>query len=588
MKPPTPAPWRRRLRRPVIALGSVIAVTALICWLWLHRLEKQGLALAITGQEAIKTLSAQAAAIGSGDASAIARYYEPNYRGSVLGDWQEALLSDRDGISIFRWSEAVEAAPVQQRLSRFLSSLGTIEASRMKLDSVEQIHGAGGATVRSILWLRGVHPNGQRYESHSTLRLVLAAHEDGWLITEQELLSGETVTGPATAFREVAEESGLDFIAARNPLFATPEWDPKMFGILKYGGAGVSAADYDNDGWDDILFANGAAMRLYRNQGDGTFLETTVEAGLPETLIGVNVALFADFDNDGDQDLFLGLFTSDNRLFENLGDGTFRDVTEAAGLGGLMVTVASAADYDHDGFLDLYVGRYLDPRTELPDTLFYTRNGEGNSLLRNVGGLRFEEVTESAGVREGGLTLGVSWADFDGDSYDDLYVANDFGRNALLRNLGDGTFRDVSEETNALDFGFGMSSSWGDVDNDGDFDIYVSNVHSGQRWYGQAATLRQYLLTSLRQGTFRQDYPLYREIFEYAGTDWHNYGDRMVKGNSLLINDNGRTFLDVAEAANTNPFGWYWGSGFLDYDYDGRLDIYAANGWITGKTHDDL
>ncbi|MBZ0113950.1 MAG: VCBS repeat-containing protein [Thermoanaerobaculia bacterium] len=557
----------------------------------LQRLESQALALATSGQEAIKTLSALAKAIGEGDATEIERHYVEGYDGRVLGDWNSVLTSHRDEIEVHTWSplqaNAAESA-IKDRVGEFLGSLGTVEMSKLKLDSVETIHGDGGAKVRAILWIRGTGADQRRYEDHATLRLDLEASGEGWKLAGQELLAGETVIGPATGFREGATAAGVDFVARQNPRFSTLEWEPKTFGILRYGSAGVSAADYDEDGWDDILFADGAAMRLYRNQRDGTFQDVTAEVGLPTDLSGVNVGIFADFDNDDDQDLFLGVFTDQNRLYENDGTGHFSDVTATAGLGGLMVTVASAADYDRDGLLDLYVGRYLDPRSKLPDTLFYTRNGEGNSLLRNVGGLRFEDVTESAGVREGGLTLGVAWADYDEDGDDDIYVANDFGRNALLRNEADGTFSDVSAEAGALDFGFGMSSTWGDIDNDGDFDIYVSNVHSGQRWYGQAATLRQYLLTSLRQGTMRQDFPLYREIFAYAGSDWRNYGDRMVKGNSLLLNQSERGFEEVAEAAHANPFGWYWGSGMLDYDYDGRLDIYAANGWITGKTHDDL
>ena len=156
-----------------------------------------------------------------------------------------------------------------------------------------------------------------------------------------------------------------------------------------------------------------------------------------------------------------------------------------------------------------------------------------------------------------------------------------------MRNEGDGTFSDVAAESDAIDFGFGMSASFGDVDNDGDLDLYVSNVHSGQRWYGQATTLYQYLINSIKLGTIREDLPTYREIFRYTGADWAAYGDNFVKGNSLLLNDGGR-FTDVAEIAGANPFGWYWSSTFFDYDNDGRLDIYAANGWITGKSHDDL
>jgi enediyne biosynthesis protein E4 len=268
------------------------------------------------------------------------------------------------------------------------------------------------------------------------------------------------------------------------------------------------------------------------------------------------------------------------------------EVTDASGItkkgDGDFVVVAAAGDYDNDGDLDLYLGRYLDPRRNLPTTLFYTRNGEGNSLLRNDGGFRFTDVTRQAGINETGLTLGVAWGDYDADGDQDMYASNDFGRDALLRNNGDGTFSDVSRETGADDPGYGMSSTWGDIDNDGDLDIYVADVRSGQRWYGQAATLYKYLLTSARQGTFLEDFGTYAEIYRNAGDDWTNYGDKVVKGNALYLNDGAGKFADVSEAAGANPFGWYWSSTMFDYDNDGRQDIYAVNGWITGKSKDDL
>jgi hypothetical protein len=382
-----------------------------------------------------------------------------------------------------------------------------------------------------------------------------------------------------------------------NPLFSTPAWEPKTFGVIRFGSAGVSAADYDNDGWYDIFFGDGERPRLYRNRGDGTFADVTVRAGLPDGAPGVNVGIFADFDNDGFKDLFLGGFTDRSRLFRNAADPRspsgrrFVEVTDASGIrkkgDGDFVVVAAAGDYDNDGDLDLYLGRYLDPRKNLPTTLFYTRNGEGNTLLRNEGGFRFTDVTRQAGISETGLTLGVAWGDYDADGDQDMYAANDFGRDALLRNNGDGTFGDVSHASGADDPGYGMSSTWGDIDNDGDLDIYVSDVRSGQRWYGQAATLYKYLLTSTRQGTMLEDFGTYKEIYQNAGDDWMDYGDKVVKGNALYLNDGGK-FADVSEATNANPFGWYWSSTMFDYDNDGRQDIYAVNGWITAKSTADL
>lgn len=584
-----------------------------------QKLERDAKAWAETGTAAIQLMKEVAAGLESGDLDRVMASYSEAYTAEDQGPWRRTLRSDRDGIQIYDWSEdggrRLQKADVRQQHAALLAEIHSLEMAKLKLGLVEEVRGEHEMVVRAVLWLRGraaepldagdgssrlEHPV---LETQASFRMLLHREAAGWKIRSQRLIGGETVLGRAQGFTDVAAAAGVDYVAEINPLFSTPEWEPKAFGMIKYGSAGVSAADVDNDGWYDLFFADGKHPRLYRNlgadaEGAVRFQDVTRASGLPLDKPGINVGLFLDLDNDGDKDLFLGRFMEGSMLFRN--DGVdehgvvqLTDVTEKAGFGREFVVVASAADYDNDGDLDLYLGRYLDPRKNLPTTLFYTRNGEGNSLLRNDGDLRFTDVTEEAGVREGGLTLGVAWADYDTDGDADLYVANDFGRNALLRNEGpDETgkirFQDVTVESGTLDFGFGMSVTWGDVDNDLDLDLYVSNVHSGQRWFGQSATLSQYLATSVKQGTIFQDFPLYKEVFAYAGADWKEYGHRVVKGNSLMLSDGQGRFTDVAETAGADPFGWYWGSTFFDYDNDGKQDIYAANGWISGRSYDDL
>jgi hypothetical protein len=570
----------------------VIFMVGLAGKLYINHVEANAQLLAETGQAAIKLLNEYKAGVEKLNLETVLTCYDEEYASDMEGFWVEQLQSERDGVRVYEWGldelRPFKKADVREQVSRYLTNVRSVEEGKFKLDAVEQIHGAGSAIIRAILWVRGVNREGIAFESHALFRQWLRTIGGEWKIREQTLIYGETVTGDRSGFTDVTEKAGIDFFSHRNPMWETPEWLPKKFGIIKYGQGGVSTADYDNDGWYDIFFADGLRPRLYHNNGDGTFTDVTTKAKLPDEMIGIAVAIFADFDNDGYKDLFLGCSTGPNRLYRNNGDGTFTDVTEGAGLGGVLVTVAAAADYDRDGQLDLYLGRYLDPRTELPTTLFYTRNGAGNTLLHNDGNFHFTDVTAKAGVREGGLTLGVAWGDYDDDGYQDLYVTNDFGRNALFHNNGDGTFADVSRETGTLDYGYGMSATFGDINNDGHLDIYVSNVHSGQRWYGQAATLYRYLLTSIKQGTITEDYPLYKEIYSAVGADYAAYGDRVVKGNSLLVNDGTGHFKDISEASHTNPFGWYWGSTMFDYDNDGRQDIYAVNGWISGKKKDDL
>ena len=590
----------RRGKRLCYAVpGVLVAAVALTGLLYARNLQADAERLAEAGRGHQQLLQRLKQAIQRQDESEISRCYHPDYSSARGGSWEQVLSVDRDGAKTYQWRVTDvrgRRSGADDEFAELFQAIDTFESMQAKLVRVEEIDGTDRAVVKAFLRWRGTRsgnggtPLADDFESQVLLRLRTEkdANSGEWSIRDQELIHGKTTVGNGGGFRDATVAAGINFVASYNPRWSTPEWDPKIFGLVKHTTGGVTAADYDGDGWEDLLFVNGDGVLLYRNLGNATFTDATAAAGLPVRLIGGTVGIFADLDNDGDRDLFLGSSTDDNLLFRNEGDGTFTDVTEAANLGRGFVPVASAADYDGDGLLDLYLGRYLDPRVRLPTTLFYTRNSEGNSLLRNLGSLKFEDVTETAGVRDGGLTLGLAWADYDSDGDQDLYVANDFGRNGLYRNNGDGTFDDVAQESGALDFGFGMSASFGDADNDGDLDLYVSNVHSAQRWYGQAAILYQYLITSLMQGTIVDDLSTYLEIFELAGDGWSSIGDQMTKGNSLLINDGAGRFVDVSESSHANPYGWYWSSALLDFDNDGQQDIFAVNDWISAKSKDDL
>ena len=606
----------------------ILIVVFVLVKMKVNNLEENAQRLAQMGQAAQKVLGNYRDGVEKFDTAIVLNSFDDKFASERDGFWTEEMQSERDGVRVYQWrldeAKPFTKADVGEQVSRYLRTISKIEESKFKLDSVEQIISPEAFVIRSFLWIRGTRANANKrvneatpdateaFETQVLLRMWLRAAEDGWKITKQELIHGTTVAGDRKGFTDLwghmsfkAETSygapssaGIDFVSHKNPLFFTPAWNPKTFEIIKYGPAGVSAADYDSDGWYDVFFADGERPRLYRNNRDGTFADVTEAAGLPDKMTGINVAIFADFDNDGFKDLFLGCFTDRSRLFKSVADEQdasrrkFLEVTDASGItkkgDGDFVVVAAAGDYDSDGDLDLYTGRYLDPRKNLPTTLFYTRNGEGNSLLRNDGNFHFTDVTRQAGINETGLTLGVAWGDYNSDGHPDLYVANDFGRDALLKNNGNGTFTDVSRESGAFDPGYGMSSTWGDIDNDGDLDIYVSDVHSGQRWYGQAATLYKYIMTSVRQGTILEDFNVYKEIYQNVGADWTSYGDKVVKGNALYLNDGKGKFTDVSEASRVNPFGWFWSSTMFDYDNDGRQDIYAVNGWITAKSTQDL
>ncbi len=588
----------RRLRRAALALLLVFMAAGVGAKLYLDRVEGRAQRLASTGTSLNTFFKDYVDGLKSRDVGTVVKLHDARYVDERDGSWDETFVSSRDGVDVYAWtsSSAAPMTPVglraqtESQMSRF----ATIESGKIRIASIESLNADGSAVIRAVLWLRGSTPERRTRESWTTLRFRLRPLGSSWTIMGKELISGQTVIGAGEGFVDVTKQAGIDFEAGHNPMLLEPEWFPKKFGIMKYATAGVAAADYDNDGLCDIFFADGAHPCLYRNKGDGTFEDVTTMVGLPADLKAVHVALLVDLDNDGNRELFLGRSTGPNYLFRNEGRDSqgrhrgFTDVSATANIGGVWVATAAAADYDNDGKVDLYLGRYLDPRKNLPTTNFYTRNGEGNSLLHNEGQLQFRDVTESAGVREGGLTLGISFADYDRDGDQDIYVANDFGRNALFRNNGNGTFTDVSRQAGTTNLGYGMSASFADIDNDGDLDVYVASVHSGQRWFGNGVTLQRYFVTSLQEGTIVDDYPLYRELLGLTGWDWQTLGERVIRGNSLFLNNGDGTFTDVTEKCKANPHGWYWSSQIADLDNDGLQDIYAVNGWITGKTEDDL
>ncbi|MEE3327575.1 MAG: VCBS repeat-containing protein [Myxococcota bacterium] len=612
-------------------LGAVIlAVVGVVGYAWVLKVRSDR--VYETGKSINVFFKAYGSAIKSHDVDAMLDLYHDDYDNPSEGMWGETLLETGDeylaGVSadIYEWSvedpRHFKKSDVRVQLEGFNNKISEIESGKFKVEAIERAS-RRKAIVRVIWWMRGTVAEGEatHVESRATFRFWLQKNDDQWRITKKELLHGTLVRGAGVGFVDVAEESGIDFLAVHNRMLREdPDWKPTRFEIMQYAHGGVTASDYDGDGDDDLFFGDGLRPRLYRNKGDGTFEEVTAGAFAGQfdqdgNLPGSSVGLFLDLDNDGDEDLFVGRSTLPSKLFCNNGDGTFTEIRKDspvpalakdpgvsrpnAATRGEWVAVASAADFNNDGLVDLYVGRYLDPRENLPTTLFYTRNGEGNTLLMNNGDLTFSDVTEEMGVRDGGLTLGTAWGDYDNDGDADLYVANDFGRNAFFENQGpSGTldangnpvwnpFKEISRKNGTVDISYGMSATFADLDNDADLDLYVSNVHSGQRWFGNKATLQNYIANSMRQGEFVDDAAIFDQLGKLAEDKWA-LGDRVIRGNSLFRNDGAEGFSDITEESQVNPHGWYWGSLIFDFDNDGRQDIYATNGWISGEVADDL
>jgi enediyne biosynthesis protein E4 len=356
------------------------------------------------------------------------------------------------------------------------------------------------------------------------------------------------------------------------------------------------------DGVTDHSKADGkeATNHLYRNNGDGTFTDVTAQAGVPGKGFAMGVTA-GDYDNDGYEDLYITNWGS-AILYHNNGDGTFTDVTEKAGVQNNHFGVGAAfVDYDRDGRLDLFVGNYLkfDPHAK---RLYYTADafagpldyeGEGNRLFHNNGDGTFTDVSERAGVANPvGRAMGVAVGDFDNDGWPDIYVANDQMESYLYHNNHDGTFTNVALEQNVAygtngDTPSAMGPIFTDYDNDGALDIFVSDMRY-HRLFRNSLSDKFFTDTTAESGvahmsgqyvgwgdaSFDFDNDGWKDLFVVnGGLHW------LVPMEDLLLRNNGNgTFTDVSEEA-----GPYFkekkvgrGAAFADYDNDGWIDAFIV------------
>ncbi|HTT19317.1 MAG TPA: FG-GAP-like repeat-containing protein [Candidatus Sulfotelmatobacter sp.] len=346
-------------------------------------------------------------------------------------------------------------------------------------------------------------------------------------------------------------------------------------GVDVYGNNGVAVGDFDNDGFDDLYVCQAAGLpnRLFRNRGDGTFEDVTEKSGVG-VLDFTSCALFADFENRGLQDLLL-VGATGPLLFVNDGNGKFslqKDAFHFARPPQGTFTHAAVSDYNRDGRLDIYFCLYnyyqgLD-QYRYPVPYFDARNGPPNYLFRNSGQWQFDDVTEASGLHidNDRYTFACSWGDISGDGWPDLYVVNDFGRNVLYRNKGDGTFEAISGEAHVDEVGAGMSSCWLDVDNDGRQDIYAAGM-----WV--AAGMRVFEDPHFHPEDPEQIRGLYR---------------RHMIGNSLYRNLGEGMFENVAMKSGAEKGRWSWSADAWDFDNDGFPDLYVANGYLSGLEKRDV
>lgn len=314
------------------------------------------------------------------------------------------------------------------------------------------------------------------------------------------------------SFRDVSESAGID-VSAIDPVIMA---------------GGVVWFDYNNDFYPDILFVNGKApLRLFRNDWDGTFTDVTEIAGLL-SYVNTMGAVAEDFDGDGNTDVFVTTFAdAPNVLLKNNGTGSFTNLSLSAGITHAAYSAsATVGDPDGDGDADIYVANYLDG----PEA---TDGGQPNFLYRNDGNFRFTEVAEELGLADAGCGLGATFTDLNQDGRQDLYVANDYGyliqANELFLNGVDG-FRASAERNGSAATINAMGIAKGDYDNDGDPDLYVTNIRENP------------LFNNIDNGSF----------FNYASA---------------------QAGVDLPELTS-------WGTSFTDFNLDGLLDLIVTNGQV--------
>ena len=333
---------------------------------------------------------------------------------------------------------------------------------------------------------------------------------------------------------------------------------------------GLAIGDVNGDGLDDVYRCQGPGLpnRLLLHQPNGTVRDYSAESKT-DWLDGSSAALILDFNNDGIQDLAVAT-RGGVLIMQNDGTGKFELVSKL-GPDGIDCQSLAAADYDNDGDLDLFVCAYR-PATSgrNGDFVFHDAvTGGHNFLFRNdIEGSKWSwnDVTAEVGLSEGAsrYSLAAAWEDYDNDGDQDLYVANDYGRNYLYRN-DNGRFVDATVDAGLQDTGFGMSVDWGDYNQDGFIDLYVGNMFSSA---GHRITSNP----KFQPNSSSERKALYR---------------RMAKGNSLFKNVDGK-FTEVTDTAGVAMGRWAWSSVFTDINNDGMDDIVIANGYITSEDSSDL
>jgi hypothetical protein len=434
----------------------------------------------------------------------------------------------------------------------------SLEDARFKVKHVEFSEDGQHAHAKIKFFIVGQHDGDGRQwlKGLAEIDAVKSGAEetDPWQLERMQLTE---MTSKITVLEWFSEVSGPAGLNQQFPAFGKGD----NGGFVNHGAA---VADVNADGFLDVAASGLSGNFLYLNDGDGTFTDASADSLLKFTPPGSG-AVFIDYDNDGDSDIFFAA-VGQQMLLQNrfIPDGQVRFVDVSLEAGVALDAIgfsAVAADINNDGWQDIYVCSYNRYGTVMPDTWTGATNGTPNLLFLNQGDGSYREVSREWGVDDSRWSYAAQFIDLDRDGDQDLYVANDFGENAFYRNEG-GKFADTSHEMGIVDPGFGMGVSFGDYDRDGDFDLHVTNMSStaGKR---------------ILQLLYPEDHPMRLSL------------DKQAEGNSLYANQGDGTFKNVSPDVGGLGGGWAFGGGFIDIDNDGWEDLHTPNGFVSGETMKD-
>ncbi|HED65450.1 MAG TPA: VCBS repeat-containing protein [Planctomycetes bacterium] len=476
----------------------------------------------------------------------------------ITYDVDAARVVDRDGFlaslrAILSEWEHVEAIVWKVKGAEFQTGFPSWGRVRFKVSMLGSAEGGAPRSETAWGWAR------------------VEKRRGNWLLTGFEVTSLDSLRRDAFLFTDVAASAGVAHTGIR---FGQP-------GNTSFAWNGAAGGDVNGDGLWDIFVPNAERNFLYIGKSAAPASEGEPEVAYFEDQAeqwgvafpgGGTGAVFFDYDNDGDQDLALADVGWDGggnplRLWRNDGDGKMTEVGQELGFGANTDGYSLVAfDAENDGFLDLFVCNYGRVDVDPNNSWIQATNGTPNHFYHNEGGKGFREVAVERGLVDTYWTYAAAAADYDRDGDTDLYVANDYGRNQLWVNDGTGHFTDAADKLGVQDLGNGMGCSWGDLNSDGELDLYVSDMSS---------TAGKRILKRLSN----KDDPTWKELLKLAS------------GNSIFLakaDDGGaEEFENCPPEMGGTGGSWAWNNSLVDLDLDGRLDIYCCSGFVTGDTPAD-